>query len=136
MQEVACGAGHLVARLVLKQLDDLAADHDGVSDCQDDLCPGTQADAAYHPPVPLITLAPSRWQLEQSGGQFVFSTTMKKNPIPNRPTIAETHGCSCKQILDRLRGSGRGPVSAFLLLDQYLFGCTRGTLESWSNRNR
>jgi hypothetical protein len=105
------------------------ADHDGVNDCGADRCLDTKADRAYMPPVPAITLLPQHWEVRASGGGFAWQT--KPRPKGFNPTLADTHGCSCKQILDTLRGSTHNRVERLLMLGQYFFGCTRGTLERW-----
>ena len=107
------------------------ADHDGVNDCGADLCPATRADRAYVPPVPLITLLPHHYELRMTGGTFVWRTTPQPKSGGFKPTIADTHGCSCKQILDALRGKAPNRIAQIMMLGQYFFGCTMGTLEGW-----
>ncbi len=107
------------------------ADKDGVADCGADLCPGTRADSKYMPRVPLLWLGANRWEVRSVGGTLVWATT---KPTRSKPTIADTHGCSCKQILDRLIMSPTHPRQRVDLLAQYLLGCTMGTLEDWADR--
>jgi hypothetical protein len=111
--------------------DGVDADHDGVNDCGADRCLGTRADGAYMPPVPALTLLPQHWKLRASGAGYSWQTTPQPKLGGFKPTIADTHGCGCKQILDALRGKTHQRGERLVLLGQYLFGCTRGTLERW-----
>ena len=111
-------------------------DKDGVDDCSQDLCSGTKADSQYIPRVPLLWLNKNRWVLEDSGGIFKWtSTKIDKN---FKPTISYTDGCSCKQILDNLSKMGHEKLfkqHPENLMAQYLFGCTKVTLEDWHEQN-
>jgi cysteine-rich repeat protein len=109
--------------------ENIDADGDGIEDCRADRCLGTKADSQYLPPVPLRGLGNNRWELRTANGKFVWATTPQKKPPSFNPTIAYTDGCSCKQILDVLRTEDDESLTG-----QYLFGCTKGTLEDWHKR--
>ena len=90
----------------------------------DDLCLGTGSDSKYMPAVPMLSLGQNRWVVKKLNGTLTWVTASTSKPHGFSPTLASTHGCSCKQILDRLQGAGGG-----MFLGQYFFGCTKGTLE-------
>ena len=116
------------------QIDEgIDADNNGIEDCHADRCLGTRADRQYVPRVPLLILGPNRWELKAVNGSFVWVTTPQKKGDSSKPTIADTAGCSCKQILDGLRTARRG--NGFDLLVQYLFGCSKNTLEDWAGKD-
>jgi hypothetical protein len=104
--------------------DSVDVDKDGVNDCGADLCLGTKSDSKYVLAVPMLLLGQNRWVVKKSNGTLAWATAPSSKPHGFNPTIVSTHGCSCRQILDRLRGGG-------MLLGQYFFGCTKGTLENW-----
>ena len=65
--------------------------------------------------------------MRKTSGALVWVTPPPR-PSTFRPTMTYTHGCSCRQILDSRRGARTEKLTT---LGQYLFGCTKGTLENW-----
>jgi hypothetical protein len=107
-------------------------DADGVEDCSADRCGKTKADNEYLLPVPLLRLLPNHWMVKRTESGLAWVTKLEKGKKgPDfQPTLAYTHGCSCKQILNE-----HPPFDDKLeVLGQYLFGCASGTLKSWHER--
>lgn len=91
-------------------------DGDGVENAAD-LCPDTVIPEAG---VPSRELKPNRFALVD--GDTSFDTILPGSKAFN---VADTGGCSCEQIIDRLE-LGKGHSR---------HGCTSGTLKSWISEN-
>lgn len=91
------------------------ADGDGI--CGDvDRCAGT----TWPESVPSESLGINRWAL--TDGDLVFDTTAPGGRGPRRSySLADTHGCSCAQIIAAL-GLGEGHAR---------FGCSIGAMDEW-----
>ncbi|GIW40316.1 MAG: hypothetical protein KatS3mg076_0893 [Candidatus Binatia bacterium] len=90
------------------------ADGDGV--CADlDRCPETRIPEA----IPTIRLRPNRFALVDSDTWFDTDDSASSRA---RFALADTHGCSCEQIVELL-GLGRG---------HRFFGCSLGVLRRFS----
>lgn len=95
-------------------------DSDGDGICADaDLCPGTAAsDPAAG--VPSLVLGTNRWA--DIDGDGVFDTSRPNGKGPGRSyTLAETGGCNCAQIIERL-GLGAGHIK---------HGCSISAMDEW-----
>lgn len=91
-------------------------DGDGVLNT-DDQCPETVADN------PLIILGINRWIWDGDS----WETTTSEGKKPSKSFDMEyAYGCSCNQILSRMRGiPGKG------FSGHYKYGCSQGILENW-----
>ncbi len=92
------------------------ADHDGISECGgSDFCPGS----VLPEPVPTTgKLNPNHYANTDTDWYFEVGPQKTNSTI----TMADTDGCTCKQILDTLPGNRNG---------QYKHGCPPGIMENW-----
>ena len=93
------------------------SDADGVSDSLD-ACTETRIPEG----VPTIRLNPNHYALVTGDGTFDTTTPPGKSGRMPSFSIADTRGCSCEQILDRI-----GTLEA----GERNFGCSIGTMKSW-----
>jgi predicted extracellular nuclease len=107
-----------------------SSDHDGTvlfltADLDSDSVPDNLdacADTRIPESVPTVGLNPNHYALVDGDG--VFDTTAPPGRSGRMPSfsIADTSGCSCEQILDRV---------ATLEAGQQNFGCSPGTIKDW-----
>ena len=95
-------------------------DADGVPDNLD-ACAGTRIPEG----VPTVRLNPTHYALVNGDGTFDTTTPPGRSGRLPSFTIADTAGCSCEQILDRI-----GTIEA----GERSFGCSVGTVRSWISR--
>jgi hypothetical protein len=110
-----------------------SSDHDGTvlfltTDLDADSVPDNLdacADTRIPEGVPMIRLNPNHYALVDDDG--TFDTTAPPGRAGRMPsfTIADTAGCSCEQILDRI-----GTLEA----GERRFGCSAGTMKDWTER--
>ncbi|MFH1726040.1 MAG: LamG-like jellyroll fold domain-containing protein [Elusimicrobiota bacterium] len=107
--------------------DDSDLDDDGVAYCQD-RCRDTEAPEAS---VPGVRLGTNRFAIvtgTREAGAYVFDTTASKGKGPrNTFTTADTHGCSCEQIL---------AASSEAMKGHRKFGCSISVMEDWADDGR
>lgn len=96
------------------------SDNDGVC-YEDDKCPGTVSDSEAG--VPSVHLVVNRWALvEVNPGEFLWKTKHPQGMGPKfSPTIEDTAGCSCAQIIEAL-DLGEGHKK---------HGCSKSALQDW-----
>lgn len=92
------------------------ADDDGVKDW-DDMCPGTLYDS------PSDGLGTNRWQYTETG--WITMDPNGRGPKASYE-IADTLGCSCDQILNRLEVATGEEFEG-----HHKFGCSKSILEEW-----
>ena len=96
------------------------SDADGVPDSVD-ACTETRIPEE----VPTIRLNPNHYALVDGDGKFETTAPPGKGARMPSFTIADTQGCSCGQILDRLGAAEGGERN---------FGCSVGTMKNWVER--
>jgi predicted extracellular nuclease len=107
-----------------------SSDHDGTvlfltTDLDADSVPDNVdacADTKLPEGVPTRELNPNHYALVDGDGVFDTAAPKGRSSMP-RFTIADTNGCSCEQILDRVGTAEAGQRS---------FGCSPGTMKNWT----
>jgi hypothetical protein len=127
LDELACGSDPLDAASLSPDADgddipdcvDTDDDNDGVDDAAD-LCPET---VIPEPPPLSGQLGTNRWALRNSDG--TFTQAPPQAGARRSFSTADTGGCSCGQIVDRLRGRALGHRKR---------GCSSGLIRRWVRR--
>ncbi len=99
----------------------LDSDGDGVEDAIDE-CPGTIIPES----VPTSRLLPNHFALVDGDAVFDTYSFGRAPRVSGGMTTADTHGCSCRQIIEAT-GAGKGHLK---------FGCTLGMLHYWKSAVR
>jgi hypothetical protein len=101
-------------------VDNRDADLDGVNDCSGaDKCLGT----ALPESVPTVELKPNNYA--DVDGDAILETNDPQLGIVDGMSYAQSHGCSCEQILECKPGQNNG---------ENKHGCSPGTMEIWQNQ--
>lgn len=112
-------AGETDIRLTQTFTIDNDIDNDGIIN-KDDKCSGTAADKITE------EQGVNRWTWNGSSWLTVLPKSKTVLTPSNRFTMTATSGCSCTQILDKLKAAGYGEFGG-----HYKFGCSQSVMEEW-----